>query len=284
MRVHHLNCGSHCPLGGAIFDGKSPGLFANICTHCLLIETNAGLVLVDTGYGLEDVRRHHARLARLWPAVLNVQFDERATALRQVEALGFGTRDVRHIVLTHLDFDHAGGIADFPHARVHLMQTEHSAAQERSGFVGRQRYRPGMWSGVHDWRTYDAQGEPWFGFDAVRALDGLPPEILLVPLPGHTLGHAGVAVQTGDGWLLDAGDAYLHRDQMHVRPSCPWGLQAYQWIMDADHGARRSNQARIRQLKRERASSVTVFCTHDTEELTILQTRTNPQRAAAPVT
>jgi hypothetical protein len=48
MRVHHLNCGTHRPLGGAVFDGASWGLLASIPTHCLLIETERGLVLVDT--------------------------------------------------------------------------------------------------------------------------------------------------------------------------------------------------------------------------------------------
>jgi glyoxylase-like metal-dependent hydrolase (beta-lactamase superfamily II) len=272
QRVHHLNCGSHCPLGGAIFDGASRGLFADICTHCLLIETNAGLVLVDTGYGVQDVRNHHARLARLWPVVLNVQFRESDTALRQVEALGFSGRDVRHIVLTHLDFDHAGGISDFPHARVHVMRAERQAAERTRGLVPSQRYRPLLWNSVRDWRTYDASGEKWFGFDAVRALDGLPPEILMVPLPGHTLGHAGVAIETDAGWLLNAGDAYLHRDQMRaVLPHCPWGLAVYQWIMDSDRTARAANQTRLRQLKRERSSALTVFCSHDTEELRALQ-------------
>jgi glyoxylase-like metal-dependent hydrolase (beta-lactamase superfamily II) len=51
------------------------------------------------------------------------------------------------------------------------------------------------------------------GFEAVRDLDGLPPEILLVPLAGHTWGHSAVAIDTGDGWLLHAGDAYFFRGE-----------------------------------------------------------------------
>jgi glyoxylase-like metal-dependent hydrolase (beta-lactamase superfamily II) len=268
MRVHHLNCGTHCPLGGAFFDGANTGLFASICTHCLLIETDAGLVLVDTGYGLQDVQRPHARLPWLWPAVLNVRLHERDTALRQIEALGFAARDVRHIVLTHLDFDHAGGLEDFPEARVHVLDLERQAAEaKRKSFVGNQRYRPRMWDGMRDWRTYSAEGEAWFGFAAVRALDGLPPEILMVPLRGHTLGHAGVAVQTRDGWLLHAGDAYLHGAQMHAtRPHGPPGLMAYQHIMDSDRAARRLNQHRLRQLKADRPD-VHIFCSHDSAEL-----------------
>lgn len=32
MRIHHLNCGTHCPIGGALFDGTSRGLLANLAT------------------------------------------------------------------------------------------------------------------------------------------------------------------------------------------------------------------------------------------------------------
>lgn len=268
MRVHHLNCGTHCPLGGALFDGASRGLLASIPTHCLLIETNAGLVLVDTGYGMQDVSRPHSRLPWIWPAILNTRLRERETALRQIEALGFSAGDVRHIVLTHLDFDHAGGIEDFPEARVHVLAIEREAAERRRrGFVASQRYRPRQWDDVRDWRTYSAGGEAWFGFDAVRQLAGLPPEILMIPLRGHTVGHCGVAVQTSFGWLLHAGDAYLHHRQMCSHGRSPPGLSVYEHIMDTDRAARRANQQRLRALHGAHASDVRIFCSHDATEL-----------------
>jgi glyoxylase-like metal-dependent hydrolase (beta-lactamase superfamily II) len=269
MRIHHLNCGSHCPLGGRLFDGTSVGLHAELCTHCLLLELGDQLVLVDTGYGLADVRgQRPRRLARLWPLVLNPRLREEDTALRQVEALGFSARDVRHIVLTHLDFDHAGGLSDFPGARVHLLAAERQAATHvPRGFVGSQRYRPRLWSEVGDWRGYAPAGERWFGFDAVRDLDGLPPEVLLVPLAGHTPGHAGVAVRTGEGWLLDAGDAYLHHGQLAPAPRMPPGLAAYQRLMTARPAAARANLARLRALRQDRGAGVRVFCSHDSAEL-----------------
>jgi glyoxylase-like metal-dependent hydrolase (beta-lactamase superfamily II) len=274
MRIHHLNCGTHCPLGGALFDGEAAGLFARITTHVLLIETPAsGLVLVDSGYGLEDVRRPHPRLPHAWRALLNVRLREEDTALRQVEALGFSAGDVRHVVLTHLDFDHTGGLSDFPAARVHVLAAEKEAALRHAGFVGHERYRLRQWTDVQDWRTYAAAGEPWLGFEAVRALDGLPPEILMIPLRGHTLGHAGVAVQAGESWLLHAGDAYLHRGQMDLaRPHMPRGLAAYQHVMDSDRPARRANIERLRELKRAQGG-VRVFCAHDTRELEAMRGR-----------
>src|SRR5690606_14297750 len=121
---------------------------------------------------------------------------------------GFKAADVRHILLTHLDFDHAGGIEDFPQARVHVMVDELVAATRRRTPVDRGRYRPRQWNEDVAWRSYSGGGEPWFGFAAVRDLEGLPPEILMIPLVGHTRGHCGVAVRTAEGWLLHAGDAY----------------------------------------------------------------------------
>ncbi|NIU60599.1 MAG: MBL fold metallo-hydrolase, partial [Pseudomonas stutzeri] len=110
MRIHHLNCGCMCPLGGALFDGFSKGLTAQLVCHCLLLETDQhGLVLVDTGFGTEDVRRPGERLSPFFRALNNIRLEPRYTALEQLHRLGFAAEDVRHIVLTHLDFDHAGG-------------------------------------------------------------------------------------------------------------------------------------------------------------------------------
>lgn len=269
MRVHHLNCGTDCPFGGALFDGRSKGPLAHLVCHCLLLETDsAGLVLVDTGYGLRDVKKPFPRISRPFAAMLNIRLREEETAVRQIERLGYSPRDVRHILITHLDFDHAGGLEDFPEAAVHLTRTElETFHQRRQGFVMRERYRPMQVNEVRHWRTYDPRGEDWFGFEAVRQLDGLPPEILLIPLKGHTWGHAGVAVDTDDGWLLHAGDAYFFRDEVR-RPErrCTPGLRLYQNLMEVDREARLRNQARLRDLSLDRDAGVRMICAHDVVE------------------
>ena len=273
MRIHHLNCGTDCPLGGALFDGRSKGLTGHLVCHCWLIETDRGLVLVDTGYGLKDVDHPHdgadPRITRTMRSMLNIRLREEETAIRQVERLGFSAADVRHILLTHLDFDHAGGLEDFPNAVVHLMDAEFSAATgPRKGFVPRNRYRPRQYDEVKEWRRYSGTGEPWFGFDAVRELDGLPPEILMVPLPGHTWGHAGIAIDTGKGWMLHAGDAYFYRHEMRrEKRKCTPGLRAYQTMMEVDRAGRMANQDRLRRLSLDREAGVRIVCAHDVVEL-----------------
>lgn len=264
MRIHHLNCGCMCPIGGALFDGFSRGLTSHLVCHCLLIETNQGLVLVDTGFGLRDIQAPRSRLSPFFIAFNNIQFDRKYSAIDQIERLGFSPQDVRHIILTHLDFDHAGGLEDFPNATVHVMQTEIEATRDRQGFIAHRRYRPDQWDEVKSWKFYAANGEPWFGFEAVRDLEGLPPEILLIPLPGHTRGHAGVAIETSEGWLLHAGDAYFYRDEMKPEYHCTPGLKAYQWMMEVDRKARLLNQDRLRQLAL--SNDAKLFCSHDAIE------------------
>jgi len=266
-RIHHLNCASMHPIAG--FSLEHPRQWARynglIC-HCLLIETGQGLVLVDTGLGLDDMTGGPRRLGRMFWHVVRPALIEAETARRQVEALGFSADDVRHIVLTHLDVDHAGGIADFPKARVHVLAAEHQAAKARRHIKERDRYRAAQWLRHDDWHLYDATGDAWNGFDAVRAVIDQDPDILLVPVAGHTRGHAAIAVRHNTGWLLHAGDAYFHRDQMAAKPCCPYGLQLFEAAMALDNNQRRTNQARLRELALGE-NDVQVFCSHDPVEL-----------------
>lgn len=283
MRVHHLNCISSCPLGGRLMDGRSGGLRGKLACHCLLVETGTQLVLVDTGFGLRDVADPRHRLSAFFLALLDPDFREDMTAVRQIERLGFSSRDVRHIVLTHLDFDHAGGLDDFPEATVHMMIDEGEDAARQRSWLDRQRYRPQQWSSYPRWRGYESGGEPWFGFDSVRDLAGIGPEILMVPLLGHTLGHAGVAVREDAGWLLLAGDAYFDHDELDLDdPRCTPGLRLYQWMMEKDRRLRLANQDRLRELVRDHGGEVRVICSHDPREMEAATGVSLDVRAPAP--
>lgn len=245
-----------------------PVALDRLVCHCLLIETEAGLVLVDTGFGIDDCR-DPSRLEALLRIAARPRLLEEETAKRRIEALGLDPRDVRHVVPTHLDVDHSGGLPDFPEAVVHVFRPEQEAALHPATLIERRRYNRHHFAHGPKWQTYDLDGEPWFGFETVRGLEGLPPEILLVPLIGHTRGHCGVAVQTEAGWILHAGDAYFHRSEKSKVGGCPAPLSAFQRIFAVDDAKRRMNQARLRELVKEEGSNVRVFCAHDAEELRV---------------
>lgn len=266
MQIHHLNCVTSCPLGGRLMDSRTPGVLQRgaLCCHCLLVESGNELILVDTGFGLKDVHNPRSRLSGFFLKLVSPDFREENTAIRQIERLGFSARDVRHIVLTHLDFDHAGGLDDFPWARVHLLRTERDDAAAQRSWLDRQRYRPQQWNFRDRWEMHDSRkGNDWLGFKDVSAVDGIADDILLVPLAGHTLGHAGVAIRERSGWLLHAGDAYFfHREMDAEDPWCTLGLRAYQWMMEKDRKKRLANQLKLRTLRSSR-QDVRLVCGHD---------------------
>lgn len=265
LRVHHLNCGTMCPVSQAFFNGQGawfkPG--ETVC-HCLLIETDQGLVLVDTGLGLDDIRRRKISPALDWWSPPRYELAE--TAYEQVKALGFKPDDVKHIVLTHMDLDHAAGILDFPGATVHLHRQEYKGARYPLSLPELLRYQPRHVKARVKWQTYEPLGEVWYGFEAVRPLVGLPPDILLIPLPGHSRGHTGVAVKTSQGWLLHCGDAYFDRRQLQgPLPFCPPGLMLLQLAESANHLQWAHNLLRLGQLKAKHPE-VELFCAHDPTE------------------
>ncbi|MFZ5755902.1 MAG: MBL fold metallo-hydrolase [Pseudomonadota bacterium] len=267
MRIHHLNCGTMCPHGGKLIGTPggwlSPGRM--VC-HCLLVESNDGLVLVDTGMGTGDLADPAGSLGRPFVALTRPVLDPAETALAQVRALGFSPDDVRHIVVTHLDLDHAGGIPDFPKAQVHVHAKEHAAAMKPS-LREKARYRPAHFRHQPQWALHSESGERWFGFDAVRALPGAGDDVLMIPLHGHTRGHCGVAVRSGEGWLLHGGDAYFHHGELQDPPYCPPGLTLFQNIVQMDRTTRLANQERLRALAQAKAGTVRIFSAHDPVEL-----------------
>lgn len=265
MKVHHLNCGTMRPLGGRLIDGHGGGLHrAELVCHCLLVETGTELVLIETGMGSPAVDRADEWLGARFVRMVGVRTSVAETAAGQVRKLGYAIEDVRHIVLTHLDLDHAGGLVDFPHATVHVYAEELRALRSPRDVRERWRYKPQHFVHSPQWSSYADTGEKWFGFDAVRELAGLPPEILLVPLGGHTRGHAGVAVDAGEGWILHAGDAFFHHGQIDpVRPHATAGLAWFEARVETVRGARRENHQRLRELVRDHGDEVTVLSAHD---------------------
>ena len=264
MKVHHLDCCTMCPRGGHLINGDGwpwqPGMLVG---HVLLIESDDGLILVDTGIGERDCETP-GRLGGVFVNVVRPRLDKAQTAIGQVRAMGFDPKDVRHLVLTHLDVDHAGGIPDFPHAKVHVLKAERDAALNPT-FRERDRYRKPHFAHGPDWVAHEVAGESWKGFAAVHEL-GVGPEVLLIPTIGHTRGHCAVAVNSDDGWLLHCGDAYFHEREVDPADGgCTPGLTFFQNLVAVDRNRMRENKGRLRELVAGH-SDVTVFSAHDPNE------------------
>ena len=250
MKVHHLNCGTmRVPTSAVV-------------AHVLLIETSNGLVLVDSGYGLDDIADPARRLGPV-RHLIRPALDPAETAARQVERLGFRREDVRHIILTHLDLDHTGGLSDFPQAQVHITTAEATGAIRSPSPRERMRYRPAQWAHHPKIVEHTPAGDPWRGFAAAEQLDTIAAGIVLISLPGHTRGHAAVAVDTVNRWLLHAGDAFYHHGTLDGHSRVPAVLRAGETLVAFDLKKVRDNHARLAELYRRADSALAIICSHD---------------------
>jgi glyoxylase-like metal-dependent hydrolase (beta-lactamase superfamily II) len=212
MKIHHLNCGT-----------LHPRLIkAEAIVYCLLLESSEGLILVDTGFGTKDYSTPSPRM-KIFCYLAGVPGVREETALHQVLELGFQVEDVKHIVLTHLHLDHAGGLRDFPNAYVHVFKPEYCAAMKPRGGM-ELAYDSSQWAHDPKWVFHEQIVGNWYGFECVPVLASGGIEILFIPLPGHTRGHCGVVVGKAGEWLFQCGDAASpfhsasdlhHRDPSH---------------------------------------------------------------------
>jgi glyoxylase-like metal-dependent hydrolase (beta-lactamase superfamily II) len=262
MMIHHLNGGTLHPPCSRFINGTG-GFFSRgrIVCHCLLVETSNGLVLVDTGIGLKYMANPNLLGGRTTAFMMKPGINPGETAAGQVTNMGLSAKDVRHIILTHLDFDHAGGIRDFPDAQVHVLEQEYEAAMNPPTRQETSRYIRDQWEHGPNWSLHPQQGDKWYDFDNVQEI---LPEILLVPVNGHTRGHCGVAVKVDDGWFFHAGDTYTHRAQIDEKAEpCPAGANMHQKITAVDYRESLSCRERLRILLRNNSEKISVCCSHD---------------------
>ena len=239
MAIHHLNCGTLCPYGGQA--GHRRGRLRRapqMCCHCLLIETGDALVLVDTGFGADDVRPPAPAPRGAVHGRLPAPGDARRDGASSRSA---GSASTRPTCAT------SPSPTSTSTTRAGCPTSRRRGARVRARARGRACTRSSATAPAipashvaHGprWVEHTVDGDRWFGFESVRVLPGVDPEVALIPLLGHSRGHSAIAVRDGDGWLLHCGDAYFHRGEVASPPSCPPGLRMFQTAMAADNGAR----------------------------------------------
>lgn len=265
MRIHQLNCGTMA--------GRTP-------TRILLVESPGGLILVDSGIGLADIADPARRLGPL-RHVLRPALNPAESAVRRIEALGLDPAEVRHVVLTHFDLDHIGGLADFPRATVHVTSSALTWAVRTPRFVERRRYRRAQLDHGPRFAEYEYCTDRWEGFRVVP-LDHVAEGMMFVDLPGHTAGHAGVLVPGGGGRsddrpdpddddtvsvsardVLHAGDAFYHRGQIDPGVRAPRISTLPERPLALEPSAIPLTHARLAALAARRADTLDVVCAHD---------------------
>lgn len=250
--VHWLQGGEFEVDGGSMFGvvprvlwekkcASTPDNHVLLANSPMLVQTSHGNVLIDTGLGnkLTDKQRKIFRVRREW------------NLLAGLARLGLSREAISHVILTHGDFDHAGGVTmrgetgglelTFP-AAMHFFQRQEwedvLAPNKRSANA----YWPENFAGL-------AEGKN------LRLIDGedeVAPGIRLERTGGHTRGHQAV-------WLESGGQTALHLGDLLPMPACGNPL----WITAYDNFPLDSVAAKERFLGQALAKDAWLLLYHD---------------------
>ncbi len=208
MQIHAIQTGML--LGNRTFmraGGWGPGLLRRRAdqvfpVYSFVVEHPEGTFAIDAGLG------DGVRIPRWQRRLVPVQVGPATRVDDELRAKGIDPAAVGRVLLTHLDWDHAGGIGCFPDAEVLVHRPEYEAA---TGRMGRMRYQPGHWPQGFSPTLYDLDGVPFGPFPRSSTVTERG-DVRIVPLSGHSAGQVGVVVQTPDATLLFAADHVLRWD------------------------------------------------------------------------
>ncbi len=159
-------------------------------------------IIVDTGFEPTEGERRGRKVIRL--------------PREGLAMLGIDAAKVRDVVVTHMHYDHAGTLDDFPGARFHLNDLEMNFATGRLMCEAPFRHAFSvehvctMVRRLFEGRVVFHQGE-----------EELAPGVSLHHIGGHTPGMQSVRVNTRRGWVVLASDSCHFYENMELSKPFP---------------------------------------------------------------
>lgn len=176
----------------------------------LVEHPGAGPILVDGGLHASVAHDPTESFGGALKHLVSFRMTADQAVPAQLRARGADPADVALVVMTHLHFDRASGVEQFPDATFEVDRREWETAQAE-GIAG--GYRPAQFDHPFAWRTLELDGDearPHRGF--ARTLDLLGDgSVVLLSTPGHTVGHLSLLLRTAAGEVLLTGDAAYAR-------------------------------------------------------------------------
>jgi len=241
IKVHAFHGGGEIA-DMSVFDPFHPevGTKVEIPYFFYVIEHPDGNVLFDTGGHPALIDNPRERLGDAADA-FEVTMKEGDDVVAQLGAGGFQPSDVQSVVLSHLHYDHAGGVEFFPEARFYAQQRELEFAHWPPVYQ-REIYLPADFDHPVEWVELTGDHD-LFG-------DG---RVMVFPTPGHTAGHQSMLVrfEQDRAIVLVADAAYLPRNiDENILPGIVWSPDAMV-----------ASWRRIRELQRRHGAEL--LFTHD---------------------
>lgn len=214
----------------------NPDSTLNQALNCLLVETPSGRVLIETGIGERMDERHRAQRGVTGKPIL--------PALRDA---GFEPDSVDIVAVSHLHFDHAGGLLTaegaraFPRARVVAQADEWTFA-----LGGNPRLQA----------SYEQEDlrlvEPWAGSQAVQGDEEVMPGVSVVRTGGHSGGHQAIVVRGSNATVGFFGDLCMR----------PWSANP-RWVPSFDDFPLTSVEVKASLFRQAADEGWTVVLSHE---------------------
>jgi N-acyl homoserine lactone hydrolase len=233
------------------------GASRNYAVPCpaFLIEHPAALVLFDTGLSPRAIDDPVAYYGEEIARAMKLRFSREQRIDARLAELGYRSTDVRHVIMSHLHLDHAGGLCLFPHATFHAFADELAEARA-ARHAPHAVYKFEDLAAVENstWKLYDSDVDI-FGDGSLR----------FFKLPGHSAGEGSLLVRLASRNLM------LTADTVHVREALE---REKPTLFDSDPVAAVRSVQRLKQLIAEnRADS---WIAHDAEDWQRYCTFPNP--------
>lgn len=224
VTVEPLHCGT-LTAARSMFETGADDRSLTIPVPAWLIRHEQGTVLFDCGM--------HTDLLAAGPVrdTIELFFGVGATADDMIGARlrehDVDPTDVDIVVLSHLHFDHTGGLAQVPDARVVVQAAEWAAGLD-DDWAPTNGFRRDEYDLGHDRQVVDGEHD-LFGDGAVTCM----------PTPGHTPGHQSLRVRLSDREIVLCGDCAYFETTLAGGPLPPIGH---------DHDAQAASIARLNRL------------------------------------
>jgi glyoxylase-like metal-dependent hydrolase (beta-lactamase superfamily II) len=207
-----------------------------------VIEHPSGLVLIDAGLHPELARKTNRLKSMAGMFQVHLAEDGSESVSNVLVAAGFDPALISHVILTHMHFDHGGGLAEIPNATVLVQKKEWQMLSDEEQ-VARGTYNPDDVDLGH--HRVELEGDhDVFG-------DGL---VTCLMTDGHTPGHQSVRIQTESGAYIVCGDCCYVRKTVEDEHLPPFAFDAERQL------------ASVRRLADEQRSGATLLFGHDPEQ------------------
>jgi N-acyl homoserine lactone hydrolase len=182
-------------MGHFIAPGHLPFAGAAIVVSAFLVRHPSGPVLLDTGIGVG------------LPEVETMYRPVRTNLDGVLRGVGVSVGDVRAVANCHLHFDHSGNNFRFPHVPILAQKLEREAVATPNYTL------PGP--------VAEFAGAT---FELLEGEAEIVPGVRIIPTPGHVPGHQSFVVDTQEGRIVIAGQAF--------QDAATYARDLYAWRLD----------------------------------------------------